>query len=173
MIVYRNSHPKYPFLWESANQPADRYNHANDGPAQYFADTSDGAWAEFVRHAEITDPDELAQVKRTLWSVEIPDDNPPISSLPLHVATGDKSSYPACQSYARSLRNAGQKRIHERSAALVPGGARGMRVNRGLIDGRPREGIIIVLFDYLPDCTGWLVTTGPPPPHLLAITKHF
>ena len=48
-----------------------------------------------------------------------------------------------------------------------------MRVNRGLIDGPTREGIIIALFAYLPDCTGWLVTTGPPPPHLLAITKHF
>lgn len=173
MIVYRNAHPKYPFLWETADQQAARYNHENDGPAQYFADTSDGAWAEFVRHAEITDPDELSDVKRSLWCVDIPDDKPPPSSLPLHVATGDLTSYPACQSYARSLRDVGQKRIHERSAALVPGGARGMRVNKGLKDGPAREGIIIVLFEYLPNCTGWLVTNGPPPPHVLAVTKHF
>lgn len=173
MIVYRNADPRYPFLWETANQPAGRYNHENDGPAQYFADTSDGAWAEFVRQAEITDPDELSQVKRSLWAVEIPDNRPGASDLPLRIATGGRNSYNACQKYARSLRDAGQTRIHERSAALVTGGARGQRVKLGLTDGPPRDGVVIVLFEYLPNCTGWRVSNGPPPPQILAITRHF
>ncbi|HEY9733306.1 MAG TPA: RES domain-containing protein [Drouetiella sp.] len=173
MIVFRNADPRYPFLWETKNQPGARYHRHDEGPAQYFADTADGAWAEFIRHAEITDVDELEDVRRALWCIEIDDDAPPISSLPLTTATGDKSTYAACQDYASSLRKRGQKRIHERSAALIPGGARGHRVNTGLQNGPPREGIVVVIFDYLPNNTGWRACVGSPPAHVLGITKHF
>lgn len=173
MIVFRNADPRWPFLWEDAGQPAGRYNAASDGPAQYFADTPDGAWAEFIRHAEIADLDELLDAKRSLWGVEITDDVPATSALPLAIATGDRNSYPACQNYARSLRNKGQNRIDERSAALVPGGARGQRVDKGLQEGPARDGTIIVIFDYLPENTGWCISTGSPPAHVLAITKQF
>jgi hypothetical protein len=173
VIVFRNADWRYPFLWETAQQPAARYNHENDGPAQYFADTSDGAWAEFVRHAEITDPEELGEIKRALWCVEIEDVNPSPNSLPIAQATGDKTSYAACQNYARSLRSTGQKRIHQPSASLIAGGARGQRVNNGLQDGPHKDGAIVVLFDYLPTVTGWLVAIGAPPDHVLNVTRHF
>ncbi|MDR3612242.1 MAG: hypothetical protein P4L53_01665 [Candidatus Obscuribacterales bacterium] len=152
---------------------AGRYNADSDGPAQYFADTPDGAWAEFVRHAEITDKEELLDVRRSLWAVEIADDIPTPSKLPLTTATGGRATYAACQHYARSLRNQGQTRIHERSAALIPGGARGQRVNNGVKPGPSREGTIIVIFDYLPSNTGWCISTASPPMHVFSSTKHY
>lgn len=173
MIVFRNADPRYPFLWETTNQPGARYHQDGDGPAQYFADTANGAWAEFLRHAEITDVDELEDVRRAMWCIEISDDIPPVSALPPTIATGDKTSYAACQDYASSLRKRGQNRIHEKSAALVPGGARGSRVNKGLQNGPAREGVIVVIFDYLPNETGWRICVGSPPVHVLAVTKHF
>jgi hypothetical protein len=173
LIVFRNADPRWPFLWESDRQPAGRYNAAFDGPAQYFADTPDGAWAEFVRHAEIVDEEELLDVRRSLWAIEIGDEVPPLSTFPPAISTGDRGTYAACQSYARRLRDNGQTRIHERSAALIPGGARGRRVNNGLQEGPAREGTVIVIFDYLPANTGWCVGTGNPPAHLLPITKHY
>ena len=59
MIGFRHADPRYPFLWEGAGQPAARWHAAGDGPAHYFCDTPDGAWAEFLRHEEISDPDDF------------------------------------------------------------------------------------------------------------------
>ena len=55
MIVYRHADARFPFLWESADQPPARWHGSGEGPVQYFADTPDGAWAEFVRHEGITE----------------------------------------------------------------------------------------------------------------------
>src|SRR5262245_40501368 len=55
MILFRQVDARFPFLWEDARQPAGRWHAAGDGPAHYFADTPDGAWAEFLRHEEITE----------------------------------------------------------------------------------------------------------------------
>lgn len=173
MIVFRNVDWRRPFLWETSSQPAARYHAEGDGPAQYFASTSDGAWAEYLKHAEITDPDEISEIKRSLWAVEIPDDAPPASILKDELALGGKDAYPACQSYARSLRDRGQKRLHEQSAALKPGGARGHRVKGGLQDGPAKDGTTIVIFDYLPLYTGWRICTGSPPMHVASLVQHF
>ena len=56
MIVFRQADPRYPFLWSDPAQPAARWHGEAEGPAHYFADTPDGAWAELLRHEEITDP---------------------------------------------------------------------------------------------------------------------
>lgn len=50
MIVFRHADPRFPFLWEIAEQSAARWHGDHEGPAHYFADTPDGAWAEFLRH---------------------------------------------------------------------------------------------------------------------------
>jgi hypothetical protein len=76
MIVYRHADPRFPFLLESTDQPPARWHAAGEGPVQYFADTADGAWAEFLRHEGITDPAELVNVRRALWAIELPDDLP-------------------------------------------------------------------------------------------------
>jgi hypothetical protein len=54
MIVYRHADPRFLFLWESAAQPSARWHGLDDEPVQYFADTPDGAWAEFLRREGIT-----------------------------------------------------------------------------------------------------------------------
>src|SRR5215510_15922260 len=74
MIVFRQTDARYPFLWDDALQPAGRWHAQGDGPAHYFADTPDGAWAEFLRHEEITAPADLATVRRRMWAIEIPDE---------------------------------------------------------------------------------------------------
>src|SRR5436190_1844945 len=74
MIAFRHADPRFPFLWESAAQPAARWHDDGDGPVQYFADTPNGAWADFLRHEAIVDPDDLATIQRAIWAVEIPDE---------------------------------------------------------------------------------------------------
>ena len=41
---FRHADHRYPFLWESAAQPAGRWHADGDGPCQYLADTPDGAF---------------------------------------------------------------------------------------------------------------------------------
>ena len=50
MIAFRQVDARYPFLWEDGSQPAGRWHGDGEGPAHYFADTPDGALAEFLRH---------------------------------------------------------------------------------------------------------------------------
>lgn len=71
MIGYRQADPRYPFLWSDASQPEARWHADGDGPAHYFADTPDGAWAELLRHEEIHDPADVATIRRALWVVEL------------------------------------------------------------------------------------------------------
>lgn len=71
MMCFRHCDRRWPFLWEIRDQPAARWHHDGDGPAQHVADTPDGAWAEFVRHEEITEEIDLAGVSRALWSVHV------------------------------------------------------------------------------------------------------
>ena len=52
MIVFRQADPRYPFLWESPDQPAGRWHGPGEGPAHYFSDTPVGAWAELLRHED-------------------------------------------------------------------------------------------------------------------------
>ena len=51
-----------------------------------------GAWAEFLRHEEITDPADLAGVRRSLWVVELPDDGYAEPKLSARVMTGGCST---------------------------------------------------------------------------------
>ena len=74
MIVFRHADPRLPFLWEDARQPPGRWHGGGEGPAHYFSDTPDGAWAELLRHEEIRDPADLATLRRAIWAVEIPDE---------------------------------------------------------------------------------------------------
>ena len=74
MIGFRQADPRYPFLWSDPSQPAARWHGEGDGPAHYFADTPDGAWAELLRHEEIHDPADVATFRRALWAVELGDE---------------------------------------------------------------------------------------------------
>ncbi|MDX1988649.1 MAG: hypothetical protein SFV17_18335 [Candidatus Obscuribacter sp.] len=176
MIVFLQTDSRFPFLWESTQQPEARYNAAGDGPVQYFADTCDGAWAEFVRHAEITDVEELSDVRRALWCIEVDDaqfeESTPVD-LSYEIATGNRTTCETCWNYARSLRDRGILRIKAPSAAIKRQEAGGFRVQEGIKPGQPRDGYIFVVFDIMPNITGWKAAEAGPPEHVLAKTRHF
>lgn len=167
MIVFRHADGRFPPLWESDAQPAARWHGANEGPVQYFADTPDGAWAEFLRHEEITDPADLATVERAIWCVEVPDTGYAGVDLPRAVLTGGEDTHAACRQEARRLRATGAQGILAPSAALKAGTAAGWRVDSGMKHGPARDGWVRVLFGARPDLTGWRAAVGRPSADLL------
>lgn len=174
MIAFRQTDARYPFLWESAAQPAGRWHGEGEGPAHYFADTPDGAWAEFLRHEEITDPEDVATIRRQLWAVDIGDVPVEPVTLPRSVLTGDLDSYPRCQWEARRLRANGVERIVTLSAALKPGAARGYIVEGGVRPRSPRDGRVIVVFGPPAGLVGWIAAdAGQPAAELLGRVHHF
>lgn len=173
MIAFRHADSRFPPLWESAAEPAARWHAANQGPARYFADTPDGAWAEFLRHEEITDPADLATVERAVWAMEIPDAGYTEVTLPPAVMTGGADTYPACQAEAARLIAMGVNAIQAPSAALKRGGAAGWRVDSGLQPGSARDGLVRILFERRPDLVGWCAAVGRPSADLLPHVRHF
>ncbi|MGH2378953.1 MAG: RES family NAD+ phosphorylase, partial [Candidatus Limnocylindria bacterium] len=158
-----------PFLWETADQPAARWHGAGEGPAHYLADTPDGAWAEFLRHEHITDPEDLAGISETVWAIEVPDDlrlaSPALASA---TVTGDQRTYPDCRAEGRRIRAAGADGLRTVSAALLPAGATGWRVDGGLRAGTPRDGQVVVLYRRGHELAGWRACAeGRPGTHLL------
>src|SRR5438093_4339847 len=125
MIGYRHCDRRFPFLWSDSSQPPARWHSAGEGPANYFADTPAGAWAEFIRHEGITEEADLPGVERSLWAVEIPDADCPRPNLPKSVLSGGLTTYADCQNEAHRMRVTGAECLEAPSAALLPGGARG------------------------------------------------
>lgn len=174
MIGFRHTDPRFPFLWEDADQPAGRWHVAGEGPAHYFCDTPDGAWAEFLRHEEITHPDDLLTIRRTLWAVDLGNEKSQVLTLPMETLTGGAETYASCQEEARRLRQRGASRLIAPSAALLPGGAQGWRVDGGLQPGPLRDGQVIVLFGRRPDMIGWpAARDGRPGEELLPRVRRF
>lgn len=171
---YRHCDPRFPFLWQSAAQPAARWHGENEGPANCFADTPSGAWAEFLRHEGITSEADLAGVQRDLWAVEIPDAPAAEPVLDDRLLFGDESTYPACQAAARKLRAAGATRLLVRGAALLPSEARGWTASGTLQRATPlRDGLVWVQYGPCP-FVGWLVVSaGSPPALVLSLVRHF
>lgn len=169
MIGFRQADPRYPFLWSDSSQPAARWHADGEGPAHYFADTPDGAWAELLRHEEIHDPADVATFRRALWAVELGVESAtPVTLLPA-VTTGGRDTYGACQAHARRLRARGAERLVAPSAALVPGGAAGREVVDALERAAtPRDGRVIIIFGEPAGLVGWkAVDQGSPPTGLL------
>lgn len=174
MIGFRHCDPRVPFLWEGSSQPEARWNGAGDGPVHYFADTPDGAWAEFVRHEEIKDLADLPTIRRAIWAVDLGDEPSEEPSLPIDVVTGGRATHAACQAEARRLRGLGVKRLSALSAALLPGRAGGRRVDGGFRPGPPRDGKVIVLFGLRPDLVGWAAADeGRPRDDVLSRVRHY
>lgn len=164
-IGFRHCDPRFGFMWRSPLQPAARWHGAGEGPANYFADTPVGAWAEFLRHEGITDAADLAGVRRSLWAVELPEGGYDKPALAHDVLTGDTHSYAVCQQEARRLRAAGAQRLQAPSAALLPGGAQGwFATGTGLLPATPlSDGLVWVLFGAN-SVRGWIAVDGGAPP---------
>lgn len=144
-----------PFLWESSEQPAARWHGDGDGPVQYFSETPDGAWAEFLRHEEISEPSDLEGVRRAMWAVEVPDQGFAEPTLAAEVVTGEPATYPACRAEAGRLRADGTPGLIAPSAALMPGTPSGWQVDGGMRPGPIRSERTIALFGRRPDLAGW------------------
>ena len=171
---FRHADPRYPFLWEDASQAAGRWHPQGEGPVHYFCDTPDGAWAEFLRHEEITEPEDLRTIRRALWAVDLGEQPAALPALPSKTLTGGPRTYETCQEEAHRLCRQGATKIIAPSAALLPGAARGWRVDGGLQPGPARDGKVIVLFGQRPDLVGWAATVaGQPEDAVLSRVRHF
>ena len=169
MIVFLHADPRFPFLWESANQPAGRWHAVGEGPAHYFSETPDGAWAEFLRHEEITNPDDVETVTRSIWAIELPRPPRPRPRLPSEVLAGGLASYEVCRAEARRIRGRGGRGLAAPSAALLPRTPSGFTTAGGLRPGPRRRERVFVLFGRRPDLVGWAAChVGRPRPELLA-----
>jgi hypothetical protein len=174
MIAFRQVDARYPFLWEDTTQPAGRWHAKGEGPAHYFADTPDGAWAEFLRHEEITEVTDLATIRRQMWAVEIGNAATDPIELPAEILGGNLDTYAECQQAARARRARGARRIKAVSAALLPHGASGFTVQHGVRAAAPRDGWTIVVFGAPEALTGWIAADdGHPPADLLPRVRYF
>jgi hypothetical protein len=167
VIVFRVFDSRFPFLWEVAagsRQPPARWHGVGEGPVQYFADTPTGAWAEVLRHEEITDPADLAGLSARIWAIRIADVEMHEPQLPLAALTSKPAGYDTCRQEARRLRAAGAQRLQTVSAALKPGEGAGFRVGTtGLMRAPARDGKVIVHFGRLPEAEGWCAAEGARP----------
>ncbi|HWH24580.1 MAG TPA: RES domain-containing protein [Candidatus Limnocylindria bacterium] len=174
MIVYRHADPRFPFVWESADQPPARWHATGGGPVQYFSSTPDAAWAEFLRHEEINEPDDLAGINRALWSVELDPAGLGRPRLPASVMIGDESTYAACRAAAERLRGRGSAGLVAPSAAVERRVGSGLRTDRGLRRGPARAEFVVALFGRRPDLVGWSACAeGRPRADLLPRVRHF
>lgn len=167
MILFRQTSPARPFAWEPLDQPPARWHDSGEGPVRYFATTPDGAWAEFLRHEEITDPEDLEGIRgRAVWVVERGDLDLARPDLPPATLTGGLATYPACRAEARRLRDAGASGLRTVSAALPHQGATLCRVDGGEVRDRAATEVV-VLFGPRPDLAAMLCAVGRPDPQLL------
>jgi len=173
VIVFWHADPRFPFLWESDAQPPGRWHGDGEGPAHYFADTPYGAWAEFLRHEEIREPEDLQGIRRALWAVELPRRPSVRPRLDEDVLAGGPGTYAECRREAARLRAGKAHALKAPSAALLPGAAAGWTVDGGLKPGPRRDGEVYVLFGPRPDLVGWPVTIdGQPPLEALERVRH-
>jgi hypothetical protein len=174
VIGFRHCDPRWPFLRGDSGQPAARWHAFGDGPANYFADTAVGAWAEFLRHEEIKDAADLAGVQRSLWAVELPDAGYGVPALAGTTLRGDRKTYAACQAEAARLRAVGHTALQAPSAALLPDAAAGWSCTPNETRAPARDGVVFVIFGAPAALVGWpAVENGRPPARVVALVNHF
>ncbi len=172
MIAFRHADRRFPFLWENSSQPAGRWNAKGD-LTHYLCDTPDGAWAEFLRHEEIEDPQDLLTIRRAMWAVDIGTAPEVQATGHDEVLRGGPETWPTCQKLAKQYRTF-TNGVTAPSAALGIGGAHGWRVDGGLQPGPDRDGKVIVLFGLRPGLVGWTATIdGRPGDDLLERVRHY
>jgi hypothetical protein len=174
MIVYRHADARFPFLWEGASQPPARWHGPGEGPVRYFADTPDGARAEFLRHEGIVEESEVVNVRRAMWAVEAPDDLPAAAPrLSAPVLTGGIATYEECTEGGAPVacqRREGVARAFSRFASRR---REGWKVDGGLQPAAERDGTVLAVFGSRPDFGGWMAAfAARPRSDLLGRVRH-
>jgi hypothetical protein len=173
VIFYRHVDPRFPFLWESVDQPPARWHGPGEGPVQYLSSTPDAAWAEFLRHEEIADVADIRGVERSLWAVEISAPPQARPQLARELLLGNEASYAACRAEAARLRERGAAGLLAPSAAVLADTGSGFRTLGGLRPARRRAESVVALFGRRPDLVGWAACDrGRPRPDLLGRVRH-
>ena len=172
MIAFRQTDPRFPFLWESPTQPSARWHEADDGPVQYFSDTPEAAWAEFLRHEEIVDPGDVRGVRRAMWVASIERERLETPAVADRVARGGPSSYASCRRAAKELRRRGATGLIAPSAAIQRGHTVRFRVDGGLLREARDDAVTIALFGARPSLVGYLASPhAQPAPDLVASVR--
>ncbi|CAN5740738.1 hypothetical protein BH18ACT17_BH18ACT17_04980 [soil metagenome] len=163
MIGFRQADPRFPFLWESPVQPSARWHATGEGPVQYFSDTPEAAWAEFLRHEEIVDPADLRGVRRAMWVATIDRERLEKPAVSDRVARGGPSTYATCRRVARQLRRRGATGLVAPSAALQRGATVRYRVDGGLLREARDDAVTIALCGARPSVFGHLASPDARP----------
>lgn len=70
LVAFRYSSYDVPF-WVRPNSIAQRWNHAFEGPTQYWSLAPEGAWAEHIRANDLTTEAELDEVRIPIWACRL------------------------------------------------------------------------------------------------------
>lgn len=158
---------RYPFLWADASQGPGRWHGPGEGPCHYLATTAVGAWAEVLRHAEITDEDDVADLQMALWAVDAPMPTD-VPTLGHEVLVGGPERYPACREEAARLRARGASCLRAPTAALASGHAEQLEVTRhGQLHTSAVASETFVYFGWDNPLVGTLAAEGHPDPALV------
>ena len=77
--------------------------------------------------------------------------------------TGGIATYEKCRKEARQLRSKDATALRAPSAALLPGGARGWKVDGGLQPAAERDGTVLAVFGPQPGFVGWMAAFAARP----------
>jgi hypothetical protein len=154
---------------------------SGDQPAHYLASTPTVAWAEWIRHQEITDPGDLAGVAAALWAVLIPQawgrgDLEPVAMYLDQVLDTSPEAQDARLALVEQLKQQGAQGLLAPTAALhhsdraLPA----MRVSNGNQQpvrlAMPAQ--VILLWCEAPILSGWCcVPEGRPGAELLPLVR--
>ena len=141
----------------------------------YFCDTPDEAWAEFLRHEEIVDAEDLLTIRRGLWVVEIGDEPPARPELLPQTLAGGPVTWPDCQREASRLWSRGEAGMDgdfgctpSRWRPRLAGGG------EGSVPASPGMARCSRSSGPRPDLVGWAaVAAGRPGEELLSRVRHY
>lgn len=132
--VYRHTAIGIPPLWYGAGattlrQESGRWHREGETLVQYFALSSDGAWAERVRYESLRTEEERRHDRRCLWQLLVMEERiADLSSFDAYAACGldpaiAVGDHTAAQALGGELRAAGYRGVLSPSAALDVDGA--------------------------------------------------
>ncbi len=171
----------HPFLWTKPGQSTGRWNRAGDQPVHYLASTPIVAWAEWIRHQEIHEPDDLAGVAAALWAVLIPEswggEELQEVTLPLQAVLGTKADAQTARlNMVTQLKRQGAQGLLAPSAALHQS-HNNLPCMQVIADGEQAATLampahVILLWCQADQLPGWCcVPEGRPGPELLPLVR--